>query len=100
MPRVISIITWLCRSCGSKAIALPRRLGQGDGADVHRVRHAETDRDIEVGDRAISLDDRGGRRRGHVRESRPRSELTETRGTRLDVHRAAGDPDPDLRVPG
>src|SRR5947208_688347 len=100
MPRVISIITWLCLSCGSKAMALPRRLGQGDGADVHRVRHPEAHRDVERGDRAVGLDDRGGRRRGHVGEPRRRGELAQERGERLDVHRAAGDPDSHLRPPG
>src|SRR6266513_2176928 len=99
MPRVISIITWLCLSCGSKAMALPRRLGQGDGADVHRVRHPETDGDVEGGDRAVGLDDRGGRRGGHVGEPGRCGELAQERGERLDVHRAAGDPDPDLRLP-
>src|SRR5438128_3297673 len=100
MPMVMSSITWLCLSCGSKAMALPRRLGQGDGADVHRVRHPETDGDVEGGDRAVGLDDRGGRRGGHVGEPGRRGELAQKRGERLDVHRAAGDPDPDLRFPG
>src|SRR3989454_2510598 len=100
MPRVMSSITWLCLSCGSKAMALPRRLGQGDGADVHRVRHPEAYCDVERGDRAVGLDDRGGRRRGHVGEPGRRGELAQERGERLDVHRAAGDPDPHLRPPG
>src|SRR5437667_388543 len=56
MPMVISIITWLCRSCGSKAMALPRRLGQGDGADVHRVRHPKAHGHVERGHRAVGLD--------------------------------------------
>src|SRR5947209_911213 len=99
MPMVMSSITWLCLSCGSKAMALPRRLGQGDGADVHRVRHPEAHGDVERGDRAVGLDDRGGRRRHHVGEPRRRGELAQERGERLDVHRAAGDPDADLRPP-
>src|SRR5881396_664025 len=99
MPMVMSSITWLCLSCGSKAMALPRRLGQGDGADVHRVRHPEAHGDVERGDRAVGLDDRGGRRRHHVGEPRRRGELAQERGERLDVHRAAGDPDPHLRPP-
>src|SRR2546428_123169 len=99
MPMVMSSITWLCLSCGSKAMALPRRLGQGDGADVHRVRHAEPDRDVEGGDGAVGLDDRGGRRRRHVGQPRRRGELAQEGGERLDVHRAARDPDPHLRSP-
>src|SRR2546428_2157821 len=99
MPMVMSSITWLCLSGGSKAMALPRRLGQGDGADVHRVRHPEAHGDVERGDRAVGLDDRGGRRRHHVGEPRRRGELAQERGERLDVHRAAGDPDADLRPP-
>src|SRR5712691_11060491 len=99
MPIVMSSITWLCLSCGSKAMALPRRLGQGDGADVHRVRHPEAHGDVERGDRAVGLDDRGRRRRGHVREPGRRGQLPQERSERLDVHRAAGDPDPHLRPP-
>src|SRR6266480_4275894 len=99
MPMVISIITWLCRSCGSKAMALPRRLGQGDGADVHRVRHPEAHGHVERGHRAVGLDDRGGRRRHHVGEPGRRGQLAQERGERLDVHRAAGDPNPHLRPP-
>src|SRR6266511_1568218 len=99
MPMVMSSITWLCLSCGSKAMALPRRLGQGNGADVHGVRHPEAHRDVEGGDRAVGLDDRGGRRRGYVGEPGRRGELAQERGECLDVHRAAGDPDPHLRPP-
>src|SRR5882724_3509830 len=99
MPMVMSSITWLCLSCGSKAMALPRRLGQGDGADVHRVRHPEAHGDVERGDGPVGLDDRGGRRRGHVGEPGRRGELAQERCERLDVHRAAGDPDADLRPP-
>src|SRR6266446_6398354 len=99
MPMVMSSITWLCLSCGSKAMALPRRLGQGDGADVHRVRHPEAHRHVERGDRAVGLDDRGRRRRGHVGEPGRRGELPQERSERLDVHRAAGDPDANLRPP-
>src|SRR6266487_1707753 len=97
---VMSSITWLCRSCGSKAMALPRRLRQGDGADVHRVRHPEAHSDVERGDRAVGLDDRGGGRRGHIGEPGRGGELAQERGERLDVHRAAGDPDPYLRPTG
>src|SRR5882762_8962409 len=98
MPMVMSSITWLCLSCGTRAMALPRRLGQGDGPNVDRVRDSVTHGDVEGDDRAVSLDDRGSRRRGHVRKPGRCSELAQERGVRLDVHGAAGDPDPYLRL--
>src|SRR6266853_2304678 len=99
MPMVMSSITWLCLSCGSKAIALPPRLGKGAAADVHRVRDPVADGDVERRHGAIGLDDRGGGRRHHVGEPGRRGELAQERGERLDVHRAARDPDADLRPP-
>src|SRR3989442_919836 len=99
MPMVMSNITWLCLSCGSKAMALPRRLGQGDGADVHGVRHPEPHRDVEGGDRSVGLDDRGGRRRGHVGEPGRRRPPASKPTERPEDHRAARHPHPQLLSP-
>src|SRR2546425_10114565 len=68
-------ITWLCRSWGSRAMALPDRLREGDGADVHGVRDPVAHGDVEGRHRPIGLDDRGRRRRRHVRTPRRRGEL-------------------------
>src|SRR2546425_6400295 len=85
-------ITWLCRSWGSRAMALPDRLREGDGADVHGVRDPVAHGDVEGRHRPIGLDDRGRRRRRHVREPRRRGELPQEGRIRLDVHRTPRDP--------
>src|SRR5437588_3752126 len=96
---VISSITWLCRSCGNRAMALPHRPGHGLGPDVDRVRHPIPHRHVERRHRPVRLDD-GGRRRGrHIGQPGGRRELPQERGVRLDVDRAAGDPDADQRRP-
>src|SRR5690349_15515166 len=81
-------------------MALPRRLGEGDGADVDRVRDAVAHGDVEGGHGTVRLD-HGGRRRGHhIRQPGRRGQLPQERGVRLDVDGAAGDPDAHLRHAG
>src|SRR6266704_1831468 len=92
-------ITWLCRSWGSRAMALPDRLREGDGADVHGVRDPVAHGDVEGRHRPIGLDDRGRRRRRHVREPRRRGELPQEGRIRLDVHRTPRDPGAHDRDP-
>src|ERR1041385_3348204 len=78
---------------------LPHRPGHGLGTDVDRVRHPIPHRDVERRHRPVRLD-HGGRRRGRrIREPGGRRELPQECRIRLDVDRAAGDPDADHGYP-
>src|SRR5213596_1594233 len=72
---------------------LPHRPGEGNGADVHRVRDLVAQRHVERRHGAIRLDHGGGGGRRHVGEPRRRGELTQECGVRLDVHRDPREPD-------
>src|SRR5712692_4809180 len=99
MRMMMSSITWLWRSCGSKAIALPRRLSEGDGPDIDRVRDTEPHRDIESRHRPVGFDD-GRRRRGrHVGQPGRGGELAQEGRVCLNVDGAAHDPDDHRRPP-
>src|SRR5216117_3649924 len=107
MPMVMSSITWLCRSCGSKAMRYLADWVRGtvrmytESATRNRTAtlKAVTGRSASTVIEADRPDDRGGRRRRHVGQPGRRGELAQERGERLDVHRAARDPDPHLRSP-
>src|SRR5690242_7507362 len=81
-------------------MALSRRLGQGNRADVNRIRDAIAHRDVEGGQRPIRLDHGGRRRRCHIGQPGRGGELAQERRVGLDVDRATGDPDADLRYAG
>src|SRR6266581_4625970 len=98
MAMVRSSITWLCRSWGSKAMALPHRLGQGDGADVDGIRDPVAHRDVERGD-GLDVHRAAGDPDAHLRDHRrvPSARRSRARRPRSHVSPARRS---DARQPG